>query len=604
MISVFQRFSVSGFRSALWLAPLAWLWGVLLNDLRVEWTVNPQYSYGWAVPFLCLFLLARNARSRLPAPGSPLPAPLFPLFCWLLALLYLPARLIQEANPGWRLISWALALEVVGLTLGWLWLFQQAAARNPQPATSNGGASVPASRVPALRSPLSAPRFQVSGLKFPWPVKSAFSLHWADFVFPLGFFLVAVPWPTGLENFLIQGLTRLDVQATCELAGWCGIPTVPHGNVIEVATGQVGIDEACSGIRSFQATLMISLFLGEFYRLSGFRRWALCFVGFALAVLLNLVRQTVLVWVAASQGVPAIAQWHDPTGVIILLGCFCGLWGAGVWLARGARGGAGVVGQVFQPAVGRNPEAPKPRSTETPPPSALQPPVSWAREGEATSPGRPSAFRLPHSALALTAWLVLVELGVEGWYRWHEARLPAPVTWQVAWPVAEGTFKDLAFAPVTREILRYDTGRNAVWQEAGLNWQVTFLQWNPGRAAVRLAQNHTPEICLAAAGHQLSGGDALVELPVHGLKLPFRFYQLTDTASPVFVAYCLWEDRAATRDFSTRILTRAGRLAPVLAGERNAGQRSLELAVSGVANETAARAAVQQLLEQILVPSP
>jgi len=35
----------------------------------------------------------------------------------LLALFFAPTRLIEEANPEWRLVSWALAIEVVGLTL-------------------------------------------------------------------------------------------------------------------------------------------------------------------------------------------------------------------------------------------------------------------------------------------------------------------------------------------------------------------------------------------------------------------------------------------------------------------------------------------------------
>src|ERR1039458_4844726 len=43
------------------LCSLAWLWFTLINHLRVEWSVNPQYAYGWAVPFLCLYLLWRNA---------------------------------------------------------------------------------------------------------------------------------------------------------------------------------------------------------------------------------------------------------------------------------------------------------------------------------------------------------------------------------------------------------------------------------------------------------------------------------------------------------------------------------------------------------------
>src|SRR5690349_21242213 len=43
---------------------LAFLWFVLINHLRVEWAVNPQYSYGWAVPFLCLYLAWRTLREK------------------------------------------------------------------------------------------------------------------------------------------------------------------------------------------------------------------------------------------------------------------------------------------------------------------------------------------------------------------------------------------------------------------------------------------------------------------------------------------------------------------------------------------------------------
>lgn len=95
---------------------------------------------------------------------------------------------------------------------------------------------------------------------------------------------MAVPWPSVLEDPLIQGLTRADAGATAELIGWFGVPAMAHGNVIEVATGQVGIEDACSGIRSFQATLMIALFLGEFYSLCAWRRVIFVVAGFALSM--------------------------------------------------------------------------------------------------------------------------------------------------------------------------------------------------------------------------------------------------------------------------------------------------------------------------------
>ena len=189
------RFQLSAFRQTLCALPLAWLWFVLINDLRVEWTVNPQYSYGWAVPFLCAFLLWQRVQK---AEGREQKAEIhfsfqlskFQLFALALcALLYAPTRLIEEANPGWRLVSWALSIEVVGLTLIFIRL---------------------ALGVSPLRSGRGQGQGEVS------PLLSAF--RFSDFVFPVCFFLVAVPWPSPIEMPLIDprghrlhdGITRLD----------------------------------------------------------------------------------------------------------------------------------------------------------------------------------------------------------------------------------------------------------------------------------------------------------------------------------------------------------------------------------------------------------
>ena len=399
---------------------LGFLWGVLINHLRVEWTLNPQYGYGWAVPFLCLYLVWQQIQK--PAGtvqfGSPIASILY-LLITLCALLYAPIRLVEEANPGWRLISWGLALEVVGLT--WLAIYLV------------GGAD--------------------------W---------WRKLAFPVGYFLVAIPWPSSIEMPLIQGLTRLDAQATVELLGWLGVPALQHGNVIEVATGVVGIEEACSGIRSFQATLMLSLFFGEYYQMSLVRRLGLVGGGFAMSLLFNLSRMTLLVWVAAHQGIAAIATWHDPTGITILLACFFGLWGLSVWLGKKAE-----------------------RSG-----------------GESVIPNPPSAIRIPPSTLrrlayALLIWIGVVEISVAAWYDWHEARLPAAQQWSLAWPTNNPTFKEEPLADRARQILRYDKSHSAKWEADGLGWQVVFLQWNPGSTAIHLAQNHTPAVCMTAAGRDL-----------------------------------------------------------------------------------------------------
>jgi len=563
--------------SAIWLLPFAWLWFVLINDLRVEWTVNPQYGYGWAVPFLCVFLLWQSAKREAPSGKHSVPCSLRLAPCALLfalcALLYAPTRLVQEANPGWRLVSWALALEVVGLTLIFIRLAVSASPLRYDRGEGQG-------EVSALLS---------SAREMAWPVESIpyssrppispAAFRFSDFVFPVCFFLVAIPWPSLVEMPLIQALTRADTNVTAELLGWLGIPAMPHGNVIEVATGMVGIDEACSGIRSFQATLMISLFLGELYALSAVRRALCVFAGFALSFLFNLARMSLLVWVAARKGVAAIASWHDPAGVTILVACFFCLWGMGVVLK-------GKTETLKTEKL----------KTETPRIEAVK--------AAGTGPGGKHfsnlAFQLSAFSIALTAWILLTELGVEAWYRSHETRVPVAAQWTVAWPTENPTFKELPLAGKTRQILHYDEGRSAAWEADGLQWQAVFLRWKPGRTAIHLAQSHTPKGCMTAAGHTLNAISPQEWFDVNGLRMPFLAYQVTDAPQPFFVFYCIWDDRASVQGFETMSLTYGNRLAFVLAGLRNPGQHSLEIAIAGPESAEQAKAVLARELQKLI----
>lgn len=561
-----KRQAQGALRFALCALPLAFLWWRLIDHLRIEWSLNPQYAYGWAVPFLCLYLLWESARRE--ARGEALCAWRFALRAWRLApgasrfplgallfalgaFLYAPIRLIEEANPEWRLVSWALALTVVGLTLLALRIAQsarreaQGAGREAQDAQRLAPGAWRLA-LPAWRLPLRACRFAL---------------------FPLCFFLVAVPWPTLVEQRLVQGLTQANAALTVECMGWFGVPAIQHGNVIEIGSGVLGIDEACSGIRSFQASLMISLFFGELYRLSVLRRIGLCVLGFGLSFLFNAIRTSVLVAVASSRGIDSVSQWHDPAGMIILLACFVSLWAISAILGQSAK----------REAQGAKREA--------------LPAWRFAL----------GASRLAPCALALIAWIVLVEIGVEAWYRRSESRLPASAAWTVNVPRDALAFRELPIAEKARQILRYDEGLNVSWQdEAGLRWQMIFLRWLPGRTAVHLARNHTPEICLTAAGGKLETSSDLKLFPTHGLELPFRTYTFREQGRPVYVFYSLWDDRATVQQFETMSLTYANRLGPVLAGQRNRGQRSLELVLWGMADATEAEAALRRQLEKLV----
>ena len=113
-----------------------------------------------------------------------------------------------------------------------------------------------------------------------------------------------------------------------------GIPALQHGNVIEVSSGLIGIEEACSGVRSLQATLMISLFLGELCAFTIRRRAFLVLAGAMLAFATNVVRTALLVWVGAKSSPDRIEGWHDPAGLTILLVCLFGLWSLSLIMRR------------------------------------------------------------------------------------------------------------------------------------------------------------------------------------------------------------------------------------------------------------------------------
>jgi exosortase/archaeosortase family protein len=656
------RSSISNLRSGLLtLVVLGFLWFTLINHLRIEWSVNPQYGYGWAVPVLCLFLIWRRAREQAEdgrwkiedrglksedgsqksevrgqrseagrqsavvrrsmldvgcsmfaaiarRPISHLRSPLFCALFVFLALAWLPTRLIQEANPEWRLISWALAIEVIGLTL-LIWKMEEwkmggEGQKAEVWASEDHETTGQWTTTPVVRGPWSG------GLN----LSSIF--HLPSPIFPLLFFLVAVPWPTVIESPLVQFLMRTNAAATVEVVGWFGLPALQRGNIIEVGTGLVGIDDACSGIRSFQATLMIALFLGGLYRLKFDRRLLLVLCGCALAFFFNVSRTSVLVWIASRKGVQAMSAWHDPTGVAILVADFLCLWVAALALRPGlgdarwkmgdgsASPGVGGLGEGGSSPVSTT-HNPQPTTQEIEHrTSNVEHPTSNELQSEAAKSPifhlLSAIFDLRSSIFALAAWLVVAEVGTELWYRSHEAHLPKSVVWRVEFPRDNPTFSAQPFSDITKQFLRYDEGLNGMWSEGDTRLQVIFLRWNPGRIAPSLAKNHTPEVCLTAAGHKLLAQSDLRLVAVHGLQMPFRSYTVQGESGPIQVFYCLWEDRADAQSFSTTSLTYASRLEPVLAGRRNSGQRSLEIAMWGMADANEAEAALTHELEKLI----
>src|SRR5438067_7492474 len=145
-------------------------------------------------------------------------------------------------------------------------------------------------------------------------------------LFPILFFLTAVPWPPRFEQPITAGLMQAVAAATTGLLHWFGIPAQTLGGAITLRTGVVGITEACSGMRSLQAGIMFGLAMGEWCLLCPLRRIGLLFVVIALAFATDLIRTIALSLQAEWHGLDVVEKIHDLTGTLAGLVLVIGIW--------------------------------------------------------------------------------------------------------------------------------------------------------------------------------------------------------------------------------------------------------------------------------------
>ena len=497
------------------------LWFVLCRQLSGEWSVNEQYSYGWFVPFFAIFLFwlrwegrpevgaaFAKATARQGAEES-LPSRslgegwrtenrgqrLIAIAIGVAALLILlPVRLFEIGNPDWRPLGWLHASAVITITFVVLYLA--------------GG----------------------------WPWVKHFS-------FPVLFFLVAVPWISPIELPIVQGLMRTVAAVATEALSLCGIPAQLEGSLIRVSSGLVGVNEACSGVRSLQTSLMIGLLFGELKRLSIAKRVALVIGALAIAILANFGRAFFLVWVAATRGISAVAEWHDFAGYTIVAVVFIGSLGLAALLGR----------------RGQNPE-----KIHSPTPSSPSP--HFDSLAPARSPFGPGLGRsTPAGSILLSlVWLFAVEIGTEFWYRAHERQMVSRIAWTARWPEKAPAFRELHISEDVKSTLRFDEGREVAWKipdpvsmaetkpSSALehpNCFLFFFRWLPGTSTILRARAHRPDVCLPNVGwRQLADHGLRSYRATENLALPFRHFSFVRDAAgqrAVFAHafFCMREDK-------------------------------------------------------------
>ena len=257
----------------------AWTWAIW--SCAEYWRANPNYSYGWIVPILGLAYVARRLTL---AQSKNIARPIFAVPIWFIVFFGIVAAAIFfglefAREQVWHpiIVIWTIAFVPIILTLLVCWLA--------------GGKTL-------LRAEL----------------------------FPILFFLTAVPWPPRFEQPITAGLMQGVAAATTALLHWFGIPAQTAGGAITLRTGVVGITEACSGTRSLQAGIMFGLAMGEWFLLSPLRRIALLLIAMVLALCTNLIRTLALSLQAEWHGLDAVEKIHDLTGTLAITALVVAIW--------------------------------------------------------------------------------------------------------------------------------------------------------------------------------------------------------------------------------------------------------------------------------------
>ena len=265
----------------------SWLWAFL--TCIPYWERDPSYAYGWSVPPLMAFFLWRRL-SDLPVSAwnsggfHSLPPILKNRWVWAVpALGVLPIEVfrnefVQSTVFLYAVNLWAIVLSIAAA--GWLggrWIM---------------GASM----------------------------------------FPILFYLTAIPWPGALAQHVQQGLMMVVANIVASVLLWIGIPVTLQGAQLHMDNGVVGIVEACSGIRSLQTAIMVGLAIGELQMLTRRRRIGLLGLGLFLAFITNLGRTFTLCWIMERHGEKAMHDAHDPVGNVAMYSLIGLIYLAGRWL--------------------------------------------------------------------------------------------------------------------------------------------------------------------------------------------------------------------------------------------------------------------------------
>ena len=525
---------------------------MLVFQLSITWETNEQYAHGFLVPFLCFYMLLKQQKQSSEEIN---PTFLQGKTWWLFGipfLLVLPLIwLVRGANTDWRLLNFVLFGIVFTLTL--------------------------------------IPFYDQGGWR---KIKSL--------LFPLLFFVVAIPWPLATDLQLTQWFQERISTIIVDILLLLEHEASLQGTVIDVGVfGQIGIDQACSGINGLQASIVVTLFFGHYYRFRWINRVVLILSGAMIAIGFNLFRAFSLSYIKIKgkghlleDALFSIGSWdmpslHDLAGWIetVLIFLFIYL------LARSARGGLFLRMLSNEPNNWSNLKSSPPLAYSLLTISTVITSVTYANYHFESRES--NLENLPKLSLNIADDSLLVEEKI------------------ISNQIAAQLHFESALSIQWQERLR--TRYNPTNQTRLINpnqeyWQAFEATWESGGACTAVLSTHSPDSCLPLTGltqiNPLPGqAPTIITIQVENREISFEVYEFTKNRKKLYVFRCFWPRMQAigqANQFPKGGYSLEGRIQSTLEGRRNVGGTMLALALANVESPQTALAKLQALANQRL----
>lgn len=136
--------------------------------------------------------------------------------------------------------------------------------------------------------------------------------------FPLGYLGFMLTFPPVVMNTLSFALKEVSVALSVAAAKGLGVPLMRDGMSILLATGELRVENPCSGLRSLLALLATGTLFAYFQKGGAWRRAAVLVAALPIAILGNAVRLLLVIVAAEQRGVVwASGTFHDLTGYVV-----------------------------------------------------------------------------------------------------------------------------------------------------------------------------------------------------------------------------------------------------------------------------------------------